>query len=75
MRAVKAKQLRAISNYAGKRGMENCNYVQQNHRPKFVPSGELHADGSQKLVKVVPFTIRLGKCTRRIYKSLKKVQA
>lgn len=75
MRAVKAKQLRAIANYAGKRGLVKCTYLQHNHKPKFVPSGELHADGSQKLIKVVPFTIKLGECTRKIYKSLKKAQA
>ena len=72
MRAVKAKQLRGIANYAGKRGLPQVAYRVEKHKPKLMPTGQLNDNGTQKMVAITPITIHLGECVRQVYKQLKK---
>lgn len=72
MRAVKAKQLRAIANYAGKRGLPPVAYTEQKHKPKWFATGGLTAEGKPEGFFYTPVTIRLGDCVRNTYKQLKK---
>lgn len=72
MRAVKAKQLRAMANYAGKRGLHQVGYYEEKHKPKWYATGKLTADGKQEGQYHTPITIRLSDCIRKTYKQLKK---
>ena len=72
MRAVKAKQLRSIAKYAGKRGLPDVAYRIERHKPKLVPTGELNENGTPKMVAYTPTTMHLGECVRQVYKQLKK---
>lgn len=72
MRAVKVKQLRAIANYAGKRGLHQVGYYEQKHKPKWFATGKLTAEGKPEGFFYTPITIRLADCVRNTYKQLKK---
>jgi hypothetical protein len=71
MRAVKAKQLRSIASYAGKRGLPNEVYVHKPQAPKLMSTGKVNEDGTPNQVVVRPVTVSLGECVRKVYKTLK----
>lgn len=73
MRAVKAKQLRAIAKTrAIERNLPAVAYHNVGHKPRLVATGELNANGTSKMVKYTPITVCLTSSMRKHYKQLKK---
>lgn len=72
MRAVKAKQLRSIAGYAGKRGVPQRAYTHQQHRPKVIRTGALNEDGTPRYATIHPVTVVLAICVRKTYQDMKR---
>jgi hypothetical protein len=74
MNGKKARFIRKVTaDAAGRLGLPDKAYQTVKHRPKLYKTSELLPDGTNKMVSMVPETVGMTDCARKMYKKAKKV--